>query len=532
MIRGPWGQAAVVLLAAVFLTNIYRAATQSIAHDEGVIFEWLLSGSWSQVLEVEHGNHHVLSDLLCKLSITLLGPSEIAYRIPALLGGLLYFYAVLRISVVLFGEGYLLLLSVSVLSLNPFVLDYLCCARGYSPALGLFAYALYEVVRFVSAVDGNGRVRALQKAGVALGLSIGSNVIMIFPGTALILSLAGILAGNAMLAGPDTPPAQPVEKTPKNKRESRRKARPITSESGARRWQQALLHFALPALAIGGIISMLPNRLIELEAGYMGPPSLQSILEGLVRYSLLHSPSGFAGFLAWFPSETAIRVVTNLVVPALLAGMLVLGFRIIRALRIGGALDGVPFHDRFLLLLSGLLAINIGLIVLSRYAFQQPYPELRTVLYWIPLLGLACLGLLRRLGDGTRVERMFAVPLTAVLVLCVVQFSTQFNTRYFAEWQYCAAGKDMMQIVRSEHALKPGTRIRVGATWQLEPLINYYRVAWRLDWIDPVQRESPDNSFDYYLLAYDDVGLVDRLHLKTLLRDRLSGTVLARRGDL
>ena len=63
---------------------------------------------------------------------------------------------------------------------------------------------------------------------------------------------------------------------------------------------------------------------------------------------------------------------------------------------------------------------------------------------------------------------------------------------------------------------------------QLEPVINFYRVAWRLDWMDPVYRESPNNKYDYYMLAFDDTALVDRLHLQALLRDRLSGTVLAK----
>lgn len=72
----------------------------------------------------------------------------------------------------------------------------------------------------------------------------------------------------------------------------------------------------------------------------------------------------------------------------------------------------------------------------------------------------------------------------------------------------------------------------VGATWQLEPVINFYRVSWGLNWMGPVYRQSPDNSFDYYLLAFADTPLVERRHLKTLLRDRLPGTVVAKRPDL
>ena len=199
LVRKPWRLAAALLLAALFLTNIWRAATQSIVHDEGVIFEWLLAGSWSQVLEVEHGNHHVLSDLMCKLMMSVFGVSAITNRIPALLGGLLYFYSVFRISALLFGEAFLFLLSVAFLCLNPFVLDYLACARGYGPSLGFFFYALYQLASFLAESPGppgpRRSRRFLNKAGVALGLSIGSNIIMIFPGAALVFSVLALLLG-------------------------------------------------------------------------------------------------------------------------------------------------------------------------------------------------------------------------------------------------------------------------------------------------------------------------------------------------
>jgi hypothetical protein len=185
LVRRPWRLGAVLLILVLCFTNVYRAATQSISHDESVIFEWLLSGPFSQVLDVEHGNHHVVTDLASKLMIMILGNSEFALRIPALLGGVLYFYSVFQISAILFGDAFLFLLSVAFLCLDPFVLDYLCCARGYGPALGFFFYSLYYVVRYLGASQDRsspGRpARLLNIAGIALGLSIGCNAVMIFP---------------------------------------------------------------------------------------------------------------------------------------------------------------------------------------------------------------------------------------------------------------------------------------------------------------------------------------------------------------
>jgi hypothetical protein len=179
-----------------------------------------------------------------------------------------------------------------------------------------------------------------------------------------------------------------------------------------------------------------------------------------------------------------------------------------------------------------MLPVAMALIVISRYLFRQPYPELRTAMYWLPLLGLASMSLVQRLAHGPRLERILSAPLAAILALFAVQFATQFNTRYFSEWSYCAAGKDIMRIVRAGRPDHDARRVRIGATWQLSPVIDFYRVAWRLDWIDPVSRASPDNQFDYYVLLYGDTALVERRGLKTLLKDSLSGAVLARRPDL
>ena len=524
--RHPWRLAAAVLLAALSLTSVYRAYTQSITHDEAVMFEWYLTGSWGQVLNVAHGNHHVVTDLLSKLAITLFGLSELTLRIPALLGGLVYFYSVFRISECLLGVRFRFLLSVALLGLNPFVLDYFSLARGYGAALGCFFYALYQVVLYLAPPpEGEPPRRLLHKGGGALGVSIGCNAVMIFPGGALIASLLALLAGDAWMRKPEPVEAAPAdEKSRGAKKGRRRKSRHEVPRGPRARGWEAMIHFVFPAAAVAGFILMLPSRLIDIEEGNLGPASLFEILEGLVRNSFFHSPTGFAGLASWFPAESAIRILTQFAVPVCVAGLIAAAVGIAFSWTAKGNLEALPAIDRIGLLLGAMLPVTLVLILVSRYVFLQPYPELRTAMYWIPLLGLASMSLLDRFGRGSGI-------VTAVLVLCVVQFMTQFNTRYFAEWAYCAAGKDMMQIIRAGTESKRGVRVRIGATWQLEPVINFYRAAWRLDWIDPVRRESPNNVYDYYVLLYGDTALVERLHLKKLLSDPLSGAVLAKRGD-
>jgi hypothetical protein len=275
---------------------------------------------------------------------------------------------------------------------------------------------------------------------------------------------------------------------------------------------------------------MLPRKLVYLEEGYLGPPSLSAILAGIVRPSLVHSATGHLGLAALIPPDFLVRAVTFVFAPAVLLAVVVWTVAAVREWVRGRSFDALSEADRLLLLLGGAMPAALAMIVASRYWFAQPYPEMRTVLYWIPLFSLAALALVKKLLSGPRAQQLGAAPAIVLMVLCVVQFVTQFNTRYFAEWSYCAATKDMMEIIRAEHAAKPNARVRVGASWEFEPGINFYRAMWRLTWMDPVYRESPDADYDYYILLRGDQLLVERRRLKLLLKDELSQSSLAKAG--
>ena len=529
LLRTPWRIAAAVLLVALLATTVYRAATQAIAHDEGVMFEWFQAGPWSQLFGSEFGNHHPLTVLFSRVSIGIFGLSEFSQRLPSVLGAVLYFYAVFQICALLLGEGALFLLGTAFLSLNPFLLDYLCLARGYSLGLAFFLYALYQLMLYLSATRGaENPNRILNRAGLAAGLSIGCNVIMIFPTGALVLAFFALLIADWLLAkpAPEKPAAAPKERG--KKKERKRRAPPAT-DVGRSAWQ-AMIHLAVPAFLVAGIGVTLPRKLVQLEEGYLGPPSIFAILEGIVRPSLLHSARGHLGLAALVPPDLLVRMVTYVLAPLLFLGLVTWTIATVYQWARGRSFDTLPEADRLLLLLGVTMPVALAMIVASRYWFAQPYPEMRTVLYWIPLFGLACLAMVKRLLAGARAQQIGAAAVVALMVLGVAQFVTQFNTRYFAEWAYCAATKDMMETIRAQHAATPDARVRVGASWEFEPGINFYRAMWRLRWMDPVFRESPDAEYDYYILLRDDRSLVGRRGLKPLMKDDLSQSALAKAG--
>ncbi len=178
-----------VLLLALFAVNVYRAATQSITRDEAVTFDRWVRPPLRDVLPQPYDpNNHVLNTLLIKRTVGLFRLSEFSFRLPSLLGGALYLWAVYRLSRRLLGTGPLFLAGVALLSLHPLILDYLSAARGYGMALAFWMWALELTL------EG----RNLNLAGVCLGLSPAANLAFLWPAAAL--GIAFVAARRASMA--------------------------------------------------------------------------------------------------------------------------------------------------------------------------------------------------------------------------------------------------------------------------------------------------------------------------------------------
>ncbi len=171
-----------LLLFAVFACNIYRAATQSITVDEVTTYQRFVAPPWSQIFTSYSPNHHVLYSVLAKLTTGLLGVSELTLRLPSLLGGLIYLLAARAIVLYVFTAEWAVV-AFGLLSLNPFILDYLSVARGYGLALGLLISALWFLMR-----------SSWFAGGICLGLTLGANLSFFYP-------VAGLCAATALASG-------------------------------------------------------------------------------------------------------------------------------------------------------------------------------------------------------------------------------------------------------------------------------------------------------------------------------------------
>jgi hypothetical protein len=131
------------LLGLVVAIVIFRVVRQDITMDEAVtLSHWVLrdAGQWTP-----DTNNHMLNTLLMKISTSVFGVSPLSMRLPAILGATAYSIAALLLTVTLFGRTWRAAIAFTILVLNPFVMDYLCIARGYSIALAAQMFTLVVI---------------------------------------------------------------------------------------------------------------------------------------------------------------------------------------------------------------------------------------------------------------------------------------------------------------------------------------------------------------------------------------------------
>ena len=492
--------AALALVAALLAANLYRAWTQSITADEAFTYNLFLDGAPAKLFNSYDAAHHVFHTLLCKVFISLFGLSEFTLRIPSLLGGLLYLATAYRLSRNLFGRGFLLLLSVALLTLNPFVLDHLSAARGYGLAAGLFLWALYHASRYTAESHLPGQpvdVRPIRKVAFGLALSVASNLTLLLPAAGLTAVFLSLL----LLDG------------------YRRRDRSF--------FAAAVDSLVVPSTVTAFVIVILPLLKARMDHFYVGAPELGETVRSLIGPSLFHHEISWLGpyhpkLVSW-----TITILEKALVPAvLLLAAVAFASVLVRWLR-AKDFSELKALDQFLYLTGGSILIALGLAVAAHRARGVLYPVARTGLYLIPLFVLAALALWKRVEDRRWLSLTILPPLLTVALLCVGQFTLQFQANHYGQWRYDAGTRAIVSHIRRLHRDRPDKPVRLGISWLLEPSINFYRKMYRLDWMAPVTRDGPKGRYDFYVLLPPETSLIKEMGLSVLHRDPLSEAVLA-----
>lgn len=236
---GPRVAALGICLLAL-ATSIYRAATQSITIDEAATYVDFVSTGWHTFFHSYDPNNHPLYTLLAKVTTGIFGPSEFTLRMPALAGAVVFLWSLWSLLKSAHGpDSWWTVLGVTVIALNPYVLDYFVAARGYGMACGFLLASINAALE-----------RRLIWAGIAAGLAAGTNLAFVFP-------MAG-LSGALLFS--------------------------------KRPW----LAFTALWIGIGGALEFGPVRNANPSQFYFKVDSLREMAESLVRVSLFYSNQGYS----------------------------------------------------------------------------------------------------------------------------------------------------------------------------------------------------------------------------------------------
>src|ERR1035437_6526820 len=130
----------VVLFFLLFYV-VYRAYYLSFTHDEALSFEIILGNKAFS----ETANNHFLNTFLMSICYKFFGSSEFSLRLPNIFGFILYAFACFEL---LKNKNiFIILVGISFLLLNPYLIDFFSLARGYGLALGFFMLSLLYLLK-------------------------------------------------------------------------------------------------------------------------------------------------------------------------------------------------------------------------------------------------------------------------------------------------------------------------------------------------------------------------------------------------
>ena len=419
---------------------VVRACVQSITIDEADTYlDWVARTSpahWEAA-----SNNHVLNSLLMRLLTSALGVSHLTVRAPALMGAALYIGAAYVFCRMLGRDTKLQWLVLVCLVYNPFILDYLVAARGYSLALAFLMAALVSVAwAQLEAARGHSRwapERIGAACSVCVALSFAANFSFAFvDGAAMLAILAwlchrrGGVRERLRLLAACTVPGLMVTL--------------LLTISVVMRFPKGELHYG--AWSWGEMI------------GSVARDSLYQLNPQIVNPFLLEAADRIKGFL--FPLLAAFAI-----------------WRAVAAAR--GRTSAPDVHAIWLRSLGRVLGATLALALLAHWVafrrFRILLPMDRTALF-LALLSTMLVGVAAALPDAS--HDWGRRGLIAMLFAVSFYFLGCLRLGYFKEWQWDAEVNKAYPVL-AYYNRTYGARNFV-SDWKYGSALNFYRLlSWR-----------------------------------------------------
>lgn len=451
-----------VFLAFIFIYTVIRAAFLPVFHDEAVTVLYLCSFKYLEIMsyymEYFTSTNHILNTVLMKFCLKFFPYSELAARVPALIGHALYLIGIYKISGLILGKRRIW--GVIILSINPFMLDLFSAARGYSLGLGFLSVGLWQFFESIR-LEGLDARRCFIRAGACLMMATYSNFIFVYIYAPL---MAYWLIFEIQFFRQENKTASI--------------------------WRFFLSHgnkLIFLNLIIAGDLMARPLKILQGidfrwfggDTGGFWPVTIVS----LIKESFYGRDTPFLLVMA-----------QAFVVGVVLAGLVCVYIFIFRG-------EKLSLSEKYLGKALSLLLVVTFLLMAHSVICGRPFIEGRYALYLIPLFLLLFITLVNHLSQQS--FKLLTTALTVpTLFFMLVHFSYCLNFQYFniSRWSTDAreAVHAMMNLTVPEKK-KLRDSVTVRTHWLYTPMINFYREKYRLYWLEFCSyRQGLKHGYDYY----------------------------------
>jgi len=473
-----------------------RAWTQSITIDEADTYLAFARPDWPAHW-VQHANNHVLNSALMRLATMIFGASVWTIRLPAMAGAALYIACIHYLARFLFERTFPALCLFTCLVFNPFVMDYLVAARGYSLALGLMALA-WAVAAHLMTLAPAERANRLAARGALISVSLALSFCANFSfgiadgvsvATLACWALRGQIAGRV----------------------------------------KALAAFVAPGLAAAAVLAGPVVWAWPRDQMEFGASSLSGTLISVLKDSL-YEPNAYLLHPVW--REWLARH-SRYLFPALGAALLL---RVAALLRGGAEGSEASRRGRQLAFLcAATLTLTLAGLEILHLAVDMRLPVDRRALYVAPLC-LLMAGGVAAIPIATRLGRASGAAMTGALALVALYSLTCLRLTYFKEWLWDADAKVAYGAVAYYNSAYGVTEI--SCDWRYYAALRAYQALSGRENLKAIHERFPGSageseSFPLYVLnAASDGAFPDREKLKVVYRSAWTGTIVAIRPEV
>ena len=485
MLQKKYISSLIILLISicVILFVVSKSAITSFTHDESYSYTRYVHLSFMDIISYKNPfpNNHILNTLLMKYSEMMFGCSELALRFPNILSFAVYlFFTFLFFK----KSNQIILVSFFILMIaNIYLIDFFGLARGYGLSFGFMLMSLYFFIRFFKSKL-NKDILFFNICALFAMLSNFSLLYFYF-GAIFIYNILKLLEYY-------------VFKINSNEKYNFLKIN----------WINIVLFIISTIILYEPIRKIIKFKLIDFggEAGFIDD-TVTTLIQKYFCYTWLNTYE--------------LKIAITLILIIVFGSFVIIFINILKK-------NKEFFVNNIALITINSILIIISLeVILLHYFFKTNYLAGRFALFLFPLFVLN-LGFLFEYFSKIKYRNIIFASSIIMALLSILYFSKNVNLNMYSEWYYDSETKNVMKelVVFHKKNESKNDSVKVGITWMFEPAMNYYKYRWKLDWMQPLDRNGLNDKDNFVYIMPEDSAKIEHKNYSIIFSSKSIKTVL------